>query len=438
MRLPTFKGGVHPPEKKELAAGKRIEVAPSSSLLILPLTQHIGAPLSSLVNVGDEVKEGQIIADTEAFVSAPLHAPRAGKVKTIEPRLTFTGVKVNSIVLEVSDSSEKVSLAPLTEDDLTPEKIRGRAREAGLVGLGGAAFPTHVKLSPPPDKPIDTVLINGCECEPYLTCDYRLMLENPEEIVSGLKLIMVAVGAKRGLIVVEDNKKDAAQTLNGIAEEEENIEVVLVRTKYPQGSEKHLIKAVLNREVPSGALPFEVGAYVQNVQTTVALSRAFWKGEPLTERVVTISGEAISEPKNLRVKLGTPAQDLIEFCGGFSKEPDKVIFGGPMTGFSIFDFSIPVVKGTSGILALRVGEVEVGDRSNECLRCGRCIDSCPVFLSPVTLANLTLFGDVDGLEAKGALDCIECGSCAFTCPTRRPLVQLIRYAKSRVLARKKK
>lgn len=438
MRLLTFKGGVHPPEKKDLAASKKIEAAPLPSLLVLPLTQHIGAPLSPLVNAGDEVKEGQLIANTEAFVSAPLHAPLAGKVKAIEPRLTFTGVKVNSIVLEVSDSQEKIGLPPLTEDDLTPEKIRGRAREAGLVGLGGAAFPTHVKLSPPPDKPIDTVLVNGCECEPYLTCDYRLMLEEPEEIVSGLKLIMIAVGAKQGLIVVEDNKKDAAQKLGEIVQGEENIRVVLVKTKYPQGSEKHLIKAVLNREVPSGALPFEVGAYVQNVQTTIALSRAFWKGEPLTERVVTISGEAITEPKNLRVKLGTPVQNLIEFCGGFSEEPDKVIFGGPMTGFSIFDFSIPVVKGTSGVLALKVGETVIGDRSNECLRCGRCLDACPVFLVPVTLANLTLVDDVDGLEAKGALDCIECGSCAFVCPTRRPLVQLIRYAKSKVLARKKK
>ncbi len=438
MKLLTFKGGVHPPDKKELAADKEIETLPQPSLLVLPLIQHIGAPLSPLVNVGDQVNEGQLIANTEAFVSAPLHAPLAGRVKAIEPRLTFTGVKIKSIVLEVSDSQEKTGLTPLTEADLTSEKIRVRARDAGLVGLGGAAFPTHVKLSPPPDKSIDTVLINGCECEPYLTCDYRLMLEEPEEIVSGLKLIMIAVGAERGLIVVEDNKEDAAQKLKEITEEEKNIEVLMVKTKYPQGSEKHLIKAVLNREVPSGALPFEVGAYVQNIQTAIALSRAFWKGEPLTERVVTISGEAISEPKNLKVKLGTPAQDLINFCGGFSEEPDKVIFGGPMTGFSIFDFSIPVVKGTSGILALKVGEIEVGDRSNECLRCGRCIDACPVFLLPVTLANLILVEDIDGLEAKGALDCIECGSCAYVCPTRRPLVQLIRHAKSRVLARKKK
>ncbi len=438
MRLLTFKGGVHPPERKELSAEKVIETAPLPSLLILPLSQHIGAPLAPVVGVGDEVREGQLIADSEAFVSAPLHAPASGRVKAIEPRLSFTGVKINSIVLEVSDSQEKTGLAPLTQADLTPEKIRKRAREAGLVGLGGAAFPTHVKLSPPSDKPIDTVLINGCECEPYLTCDYRLMLEEPEEIISGLKLIMIAVGANRGVIVVEENKRDAGQILNEIAEKEENIEVVLTKTKYPQGSEKHLIKAVLDREVPSGALPFEVGAYVQNVQTTIALSRAFWKGEPLTERVVTVSGEAVSHPKNLKVKLGTPAQDLIEFCGGFSEEPDKVIFGGPMTGFSIFDFSVPVVKGTSGILALKVGEIELGDRSNECLRCGRCLDACPVFLMPVTLANLTLAGDIDGLEAKGALDCVECGSCAFVCPTRRPLVQLIRYAKFEVLARKKK
>ncbi len=438
MALLTFKGGVHPPEKKDLAASKTIEELPLPSLLVLPLSQHIGAPLNPLVSVGEEVKEGQLIADNEAFVSAPLHAPASGKVKAIEPRLTFTGVKVNSIVLEVSDSLGKEKLSALTESDLNPDKIRARAREAGLVGLGGAAFPTQVKLSPPKDKPIDTVLINGCECEPYLTCDYRLMLEEPEEIISGLKLIMLAVGARKGLIVVEDNKRDAAENLSKLVEKEENIEVVLVKTKYPQGSEKHLIKAVLNREVPSGALPFEVGAYVQNVQTTIALSRAFWRGEPLVERVITVSGEAIAEPKNLRVKIGTPAKDILEFAGGFSEEPDKVIFGGPMTGFSVFDFSVPVQKGTSGILALKTGEKEIGDRSNECLRCGRCLDACPIFLLPVSLANLVLVDDVDGLEKNGALDCIECGSCAFICPTRRPLVQLIRYGKSKVLARKKK
>lgn len=437
MGFLTFKGGIHPPEKKDLTAFKTIEEAPSPSLLVLPLSQHIGAPLSALVAVGEEVKEGQLIADSEAFVSAPLHAPLSGKIKSIGPRLTFTGVKINSIVIEVSDSQEKTGLMPLTEDDLTPEKIKSRAREAGLVGLGGAAFPTHVKLSPPADKPVDTVLVNGCECEPYLTCDHRLMLEEPEEILSGLKLIMLALGAKKGLIVVEDNKRDAAEKLSRVVEREKDIEVVLVKTKYPQGSEKHLIKAVLNREVPSGALPFEVGAYVQNVQTTIALSKAFWKGEPLTERVITISGEAISEPKNLRIKIGTPAKEVIDFCGGFSARPDKVVFGGPMTGFSIFDFSVPIQKGTSGILALKTGEREVGDKSNECLRCGRCIEVCPVFLMPVTLANLVLIDDVDGFEKKGALDCIECGSCAFVCPTRRPLVQLIRYAKSKILARKK-
>ncbi len=440
MSSKTFRGGVHPKEYKELTEHLAFEYFPAPDEIILPLSQHLGKEAKPLVKKGDEVILGQLVAQPDGFISAPIHSSVNGKVLSIGKEVTPLGFPKDSIVIKASENSvdKKFTFPPLDPETITPDEIRQRVAEAGIVGQGGAAFPTYVKLSPPKDKVIDVVIINGCECEPYLNCDYRLMLEQPEKIIKGLKLIMKAVSAQRGLIVVEDNKSDAAQKLSELVNSDEDIDVKLVKTKYPQGSEKHLIKAVLGREVPSGALPFEVGAYVQNVQTAIALCEAFWEGKPLTERVLTVSGEAIKNPKNLRVKLGTPAKNIIEFAGGFTEEPDKIIFGGPMTGFALFDLSVPVVKGTSGILALKVGEIEAADRSNECLRCGRCIDACPVFLLPVSLADLMLVGDVDGLERKGSLDCIECGCCAYSCPTRRPLVQMIRFAKSQVLARKKK
>ena len=434
----TFPGGIHPPEYKELTRDKPIEEAPVPQRVVLPLSQHIGAPCEPLVEVGETVKKGQKIADSEAFVSAPVYASISGKVRAIEHHLTFTGAKLPSIVIEREEEEEEEELRLEVPSEPTPEDIKKIVREAGLVGLGGAAFPTHVKLSPPPDKPVDAVIINGCECEPFLNNDFRLMIEKSDELLDGLRLIMLTLSAKQGYIGIETNKPEAIKLLSEKVRGESDIEVVPLETKYPQGSEKHLIKAILGREVPSGGLPFEVGAYVQNVQTTIAISEAVRKGKVLTEKIITISGQGIKNPSNLRVRLGTLAEELISHCGGFSGEPGKVIFGGPMTGFAQDSLEVPVVKGTSGIVVLPRDMVTFSSSPLYCIRCGRCVEVCPMNLIPNTIASYSYYGLLDDAEAYGALDCIECGSCGYTCPSRRPLVQLIKFVKAKILERKKK
>lgn len=433
----TFKGGIHPPYNKELASGKPVREAPVPAEVLIPLQQHIGAPNEPLVNPGDRVELGQKIGASEAFVSAPVHASVAGTVKEIAEITGFTGAKVKCVV--IAPDPEQPEFAKVDRDiaALSAEEIRDIAREAGLVGMGGAAFPTHVKLTPPKDKPIDTVIINACECEPFLTCDHRLMLERPYDLVQGLKLLIKAVNAKKGIIGIEANKMDAADAVREAAKGEADIEVDILEVKYPEGAEKMLIFALTGRKVPPGKLPSEVGCLVQNVGTAVALFEAAAWGKPLYERVLTVTGPGIKEPANLLARVGTPISTLIESCGGFVGEPGKVIMGGPMTGWAQPDTSAPIVKGTSGIVVLTPEAVDVGTEE-ECVRCGKCVDVCPMFLLPNFIVQSVKKGQWDRAEMWGALDCFECGCCSFTCPAYIPHVDYVRKAKAEIAALKRR
>jgi len=429
MPLKTFRGGVHPPYHKELTKDKAIEQASLPPEVVIPLHQHTGAPCQPLVQKGDKVLAGQKIGQADAFISAPIHSSVSGEVKTIEPRPYFAGTLVLSVVIVPDEEQKKMHIdVPKREEELTPGKVRAIVKEAGIVGLGGAAFPTHVKLSPPKEKPIDSVIINGCECEPYLTCDHRNMLEKSEELIDGLKIIMKTVGASKGYFGIEVNKPDALEKIQALVSQEKKIEVVPLETRYPQGSEKHLIKALLGREVPSKGLPMDVGALVQNVGTTIAISEAVRQGKPLVERVLTVTGSAIKNPKNLMAKIGTPVKYLIEECGGFNGTAGKIIFGGPMTGIAQTNLEAPIVKGTSGIVVFsqeEANELEI----KPCIRCGRCIEVCPMSLLPNFLGIYGEVGIWEQAERYNVFDCIECGCCAYICPAERPLVQWIKLAK---------
>ncbi len=433
----TFKGGIHPPYNKELASGKAIQAAPLPREVFIPLQQHIGAPNEPLVGPGDRVELGQKIGSNEAFVSAPVHSPVAGTVKEIADVAGFTEAKVKCVV--ITPDAEQPGFAKQNRDvtALSDEDIRSIAREAGLVGMGGAAFPTHVKLTPPKDKPVDTVIINACECEPFLTCDHRVMLERPHDLVQGLKLLVRAVNAKKGVIGIEANKMDAVDAVRDAAKGEGGIEVEILEVKYPEGAEKMLIYALTGRKVPPGKLPSEVGCLVQNVGTAVALFEAAAWGKPLYERVLTVTGPGIKEPGNLLARIGTPISVLIEACGGFVGSPGKVIMGGPMTGWAQPDTKAPIVKGTSGIVVLTPETVDVGTEE-ECVRCGKCVDVCPMFLMPNFIVQSVKKGQWDRAEMWGALDCFECGCCSFTCPAYIPHVDYVRRAKTEIAALKRR
>ena len=434
----TFKAGIHPPYNKELASSKPIKTAPIPPEVLIPLSQHIGAPNEPLVNAGDRVELGQKIGGSEAFVSAPVHASVAGTVKEITEITGFTGAKAKVIVITPDESQpefDKKSDKDL--DALNDEEVRAIAREAGLVGMGGAAFPTHVKLTPPKDKAVDVVIINACECEPFLTCDHRVMLERPTDLVAGLKLFLTAVGAKKGVIGIEANKMDAVDALRSVVDGEQNLEVEILEVKYPEGAEKMLIYALTGRKVPPGKLPSEVGCLVQNVGTAVALYEAAAWGKPLYERVLTVTGPGIKEPGNLLASIGTPVSALIDACGGFLGEPGKLIMGGPMTGWAQPDTTAPIVKGTSGILVLTSDAVDQAEE-HECVRCGKCVDVCPMFLMPNYIAQSVKSELWDKAEMWGALDCFECGCCSFTCPAYIPHVSYVREAKAEIAALKRR
>jgi electron transport complex protein RnfC len=430
--MKTFKGGIHPPEFKELARDKAIEKLPEPSRVVLPLIQHLGAPAKPVVNLKEKVIKGQMVAEAEGYVSARIFTPIAGTVVSIGRHPIAGGGFADCIVIEAEEGSEEFQFEPL--EDPEPTQIVERVKETGIVGLGGAAFPTHVKLSPPKEFPIDTVIINGAECEPFLNVDYRLMLENAEELIEGALLIRRAVQAKRLIIAVESNKKDAAEHLKNKIKD--GIEVVVVPTKYPQGSEKHLIKTVLGREVPSGGLPFHVGVLVQNVQTAIAVKRAVFDGKPLYERVITVSGPSVERPSNFLVSVGMLASEIIEAAGGLKEDTAKVIFGGPMTGIALGRLDVPVVKGTSGITVLPAELASKFDEVDVCIRCGRCIGACPMGLEPYLLGTLGRLGKGEALLEHNIFDCIECGSCAYVCPSKRNLVQLLRLGK--IMARETK
>ena len=433
MELSIFKGGIHPPDKKELTAHKPIQISKPPQRVVIPLSQHLGAPCKPVVSINQEVKRGELIGEPTGFVSAPVHSSVSGKVIAIGEFLNAMGRMVMSVVVENNGKDEWTILKDNPDYiDLPPEAIKEKIKAAGIVGMGGAAFPTVVKLSPPKEKPIDTLILNGSECEPYLTGDYRLMLEKPKEIIEGLKILMKVLGVNRGFVGIEDNKPDAVKTMKEAAEGLGNIEVCALRTKYPQGAEKMLIKTLTGREVPPRALPMDVKVVVQNVGTAFAIYEAVRYGKPLVERVVTVTGEGITNPGNLLVRIGTMVSDLIEECGGLKDEKLKVISGGPMMGFSIPSLDIPVTKGTSGILALPEGEIVHAEDFGPCIRCGRCIDVCPMGLMPMMLSIYAEKGQYEGAKEYNLFDCFECGSCAFVCPSKRPIVQLVRLAKSQV------
>ncbi len=429
--LPTFRGGTHPPEKKELAKDLVVEAFPIPGLLAVSLSQGIGAPSKPVVGVGDEVKRGQLIAEPGGFVSAALHAPTSGKVKSIGECPHPVGLRANGIFIEPDGADEwhPDAQQELSEEQvgaLDAKEIIAKVGAAGIVGMGGAAFPTHVKLSPPPDKKVDTVILNGCECEPYLAADYRVMLDRPEDIVKGLKLLVKAVGAKRGIIGVEANKPDAHERLLREVRGVEGLSCKMVAVKYPQGAEKQLIKALLNREVPSGGLPMDAGALVQNVGTAVAVWEAVGLGRPLTERIVTVSGECVERPGNLLCRIGVSLGDLLA-ARGVRPGARRLISGGPMMGLAQWNVDIPVMKGTSGVLVL---DEPAPPKGVACINCGRCVEGCPAHLMPNRLSVLGERERWEDMMPWNVLDCIECGVCTYQCPAKRPIVHWIKQGKS--------
>lgn len=440
----TFAHGIHPPERKDFSAEAAIEVIPPPKEVLLPLVQHLGAPSKPVVKAKQEVAYGEMIAESAGFVSVPLHATIAGKVQKITNTTLPNGRHVKAIPIKAEGDQlsgtqlwDEIYGGEWLTDDLKsiPQQEIGKAiNSAGIVGLGGAAFPTHVKLATNEEKPIDSFIVNGCECEPYLTTDYRLMLEVPQAIVAGALLASRAVGAKDVYIGVEDNKPKAIETLKAAAAGTP-VKVVTVQTKYPQGSEKQLIMAVLNRAVPLGALPLDVGVVISNVATATSIARAVLRKKPLTHRVICVTGGGIAQPKNVLAPIGIRFKELIDFCGGLTQNAARVVAGGPMMGFSFADFNMPVTKGTSGVTVLTTEDLKKPQETN-CVRCGRCVDACPMNLVPTKLALACRNKDLDLAQVYNIMACFECGSCAYTCPANIPIVQLIRTGKALLAAQR--
>lgn len=433
--LKTFrKGGVHPSENK-LSAGKAIESLPLPASVFIPFSQHIGAPATPVVQRGDMVKAGQIIAKSSGFVSTNIHSPVSGKVKKMDDQPDSSGYRKQGVLIDVT-GDEWMEDIDRSDDlvrnfDLDGPEIIKKIQDAGIVGLGGATFPTHVKLVPPKGMKADVLIINGVECEPYLTSDHRLMLEKADEIIVGTRLLMKALNVERAVIGIENNKPDAIRLLTEKSKDYPGISVTALQVKYPQGGEKQLIKAVTGREVPSGGLPVAVGAVVSNVGTAFAVYEAVQKNKPLFERVVTITGKAVAQPSNLLVRIGTPVSALIQAAGGWPEDTGKVISGGPMMGKAVASPEVPVTKGTSGVVLMRKAESR-RDEVKPCIRCSRCVGVCPMGLEPYLLMTLSQKHLYDRAEEDRIMDCIECGSCSYTCPSDRPLLDYIRLGKGKV------
>ena len=433
----TFSGGVHPADNKQLTAHKPTVSAAIPKRAVIPLSQHIGAPAKPLVVIGQEVKKGEKIAESGGFVSAPVHASISGKVTALGNFPHILGADLPSVVIESDGKDEWVAGLRETSDYrlLSPDELKKMVMEAGIVGMGGATFPTHVKLAPPKEKPIELVILNGAECEPYLTSDHRLMLERPTEIVEGLKILMRILNVNKGYIGIEANKPDAIASMTKAAAGSPEIKVWPLKVKYPQGAEKMLIKAISGKTVPAGGLPMDVGVVVQNVGTAEAIYNAVRYGKPLIERYVTVTGRGVKDPKNFLVRIGTPFSQLIEEAGGLTDTSAKVISGGPMMGMSQYTLDVPVIKGTSGITVLTGAEVSVKSHG-PCIRCGRCIDACPMMLQPSLIGIYIEKGHYEDAKGYNLMDCFECGSCSFVCPANRPMVQWVKKAKKE-LAKKK-
>lgn len=435
MKLKTFAlGGVHPEEHK-LSANAPITLLPLPAQLIVPLGQNLGAPPKPLVKKGDEVKTGQLIARGEAFISANLHSPATGKVLKVDDAPDASGYRRPAVFIDVSGEDEWAEGINNTDElitrlDFSREEIINKVKEAGIVGLGGATFPTHVKLMLPPGKKADYLLINGVECEPYLTSDHRMMLEKAQEIMQGIRLMMIALDVKKAIIGVENNKPDAIANLAAMALSHPGISVQALYVKYPQGGEKQLIKALVNREVPSGKLPIEVGCVVSNVGTAFAVYEAVTKNKPLIERVVTITGLELARPSNFMVRIGTPIAKLIEAAGGLPEGTGKIINGGPMMGKAMTNPEVPIIKGSSGILIMP-GKLSCRKHPQPCIRCSKCTTVCPMGLEPFLLAKLSKLERYEDTEKEQIMDCIECGSCQYTCPSSLPLLDYLRLGKFR-------
>lgn len=437
MGLLSFKGGIHPPHSKEATEHLPIVDFPGPQVIEIPLRQHIGAPCEPVVKKGDAVTVGMLIGAAGGYVSANVHSSVSGTVTNVTKKDTAYGFET-CVIIE-NDQAYTVSddlTSPGDYTQMDPKDIIKAIQEAGIVGMGGAGFPTHVKLSPPPEKPIDIVVLNGAECEPYLTCDHRLMLEQGEDILMGLKILMRAVGVEKGVIGIEANKPDAIAHMTELAKGT-GIEIASLRTKYPQGAEKQLIYACTHREIPSGGLPMDIGVVVNNVATAAAVAELFKTGMPLIQRICTVTGDAIAEPKNVRFRVGTSLNALVAFCGGYSETPGKILLGGPMMGVAQATDMLPAMKNTSGVLVLSQKRAEI-PKPTACIKCGKCVTVCPVHLEPIQISAYTLMHAYDQAEAYNALDCIECGSCAFICPANRPLLESIRVAKREIVSRRRK
>lgn len=436
-RLPTFRRGVHPPDAKDATAHRPIEPMPFVSEYVLPLGQSIGAPASPLLDPGARVRRGQMIAGASGFVSVALHSPVTGVITAIEPRPRAGGAMVPSMVIEADPfSDQRLPLAePHDLDDLDREDIVSAVQKAGIVGLGGAAFPAHVKLAIPPEKKVRTVIVNGCECEPYLTCDHRIMLERPSEVIRGTEILMRISGAEEAFIGIEANKPDAVEVLSEVASE--GIKVVPTTVKYPQGGERMLIAAIVGPEVGAGSLPLDAEVLVNNVGTIVAVADVFDRGRPLIDRVFTVTGPAIAEPNNLLVPIGTKLSDIIEHCGGLLPSAKQVVLGGPMMGMSLSRLDVPLIKGASGLLCLD-RPAPAAEEAMPCIRCSRCVTACPMGLNPSRIARVAKAAKLDDLPNVDIGSCFECASCSFVCPSGIPLVQWIRIGKAMLADRKEK
>ena len=433
----TFHGGIHPYDGKDLSKDKPMKEIIPRGEMVYPLSQHIGAPAVPIVAKGDHVLIGQKIAEAGGFVSAPIYATVSGIVKAIEPRRVVTGDMVNSIIVDNDQQFEEVTYIPHDVETLKKEEIIHLIQEAGVVGMGGAGFPTHVKLSPKEPEKIDYVIANCAECEPYLTSDYRRMIEEPEKIVNGLKIVLKLFEHARGILAVEDNKPDCIEILKKLTKDEPNISVKALQTKYPQGAERQLIYATTGRAIHSAMLPADAGCIVDNVDTIVAIYHAVTEGKPLMNRIVTVTGNAINDPRNFYVRIGMNYHDLIEEAGGLKTEPEKVVSGGPMMGIALFDLNVPTTKTASALLCLTKDEVSAMEPS-ACINCGRCVEVCPGRVVPKKLAVCAERHDEEEFIANHGMECCECGCCSYICPAKRQLTQSIKSMRKMVLAKKKK
>ena len=438
MGLLTFKGGIHPDDGKRFSKDQPVKPLLPKGDMVYPLSQHIGAPANPVVKKGDHVLKGQMIADAGGFVSAPIYSSVSGTVKGLEQRFNPAGTKVECIVIENDGEYNEVEYDPVKPlDEMSREEILDMIARAGIVGMGGAGFPTRVKLSPKEPDKIDYIIANCAECEPYITADYRRMLENTEELVSGMRIVLSLFPNAKGIFAVEDNKKDCIEKLNHAVADEPRMDVKALMTKYPQGAERQLIYAVTKRAINSSMLPADAGCIVDNVETLIGIHTAVAAGKPLTERVVTVSGDAVEAPGNFRVLLGTNHRELIEAAGGFKTEPEKLISGGPMMGFAMVTLDAPVTKTSSSILAFMEDEVSKNPET-ACINCGRCVEACPSRIIPSRLADYARRHDEESFVAMSGLECVECGSCSYVCPAKRQLKQAIGAMRKIALANKRK